>query len=355
MSNRLAMAVVGAGALVLGACVPDVGESDTTVREPRILAVRAQPAEAAPRQSIAMSALYASADGTLAEAPLDWAFCHERKALDELGPISRACLVEKDGGGEALAPLGDGASVDAALPGDACRLFGPDRPPPKDDEPAGRPVDPDPTGGFYQPVRLFDAEQGSFTTFDARIACGLQGVTQQQFAEFNRRYRKNANPALAALERVDGKRAEEIAVDGEGDAPEVKAGAELVLRASWDRCTRGNECGDGVCGDGESVMDCADDCAELRGCGGAEHYLYYDRDRGEFVMRRETMRVSWFASAGTFDDAHTGRTEAESAANETTSQNTWTAPAKKGEVVLWVVLRDDRGGVAWQSYRVRVR
>ena len=30
------------------------------------------------------------------------------------------------------------------------------------------------------------------------------------------------------------------------------------------------------------------------------------------------------------------------------------APDTSGDVALWVVLRDDRGGTAWQRHRVRV-
>ena len=63
-------------------------------------------------------------------------------------------------------------------------------------------------------------------------------------------------------------------------------------------------------------------------------------------------RVSWFASSGTFTDAHTGREEA--GPDDPSSDNTWLAPATPGAVFLWIVLRDDRGGVAWKGYRVDV-
>jgi hypothetical protein len=32
----------------------------------------------------------------------------------------------------------------------------------------------------------------------------------------------------------------------------------------------------------------------------------------------------------------------------------WIAPAEPGRVTLWVVLRDDRGGVAWRTPFVEV-
>lgn len=63
------------------------------------------------------------------------------------------------------------------------------------------------------------------------------------------------------------------------------------------------------------------------------------------------MRVSWFATGGTFDADKTGRAEDDPA---TTSDNLWTAPSP-GVVHLWIVLRDSRGGVDWASYDLVVR
>ena len=65
------------------------------------------------------------------------------------------------------------------------------------------------------------------------------------------------------------------------------------------------------------------------------------------------MRVSWFATRGSFDTDHTGRVESEFA--QTSSDNTWVAPAESGPVFMWVVLRDDRGGADWQTFRVDVQ
>jgi hypothetical protein len=64
------------------------------------------------------------------------------------------------------------------------------------------------------------------------------------------------------------------------------------------------------------------------------------------------MDIAWYATAGSFDDDRTGR-----ASNETTnsSPNTWHAPAQPGRAHLWVVLRDDRGGVGWSDYTIDVQ
>jgi hypothetical protein len=84
----------------------------------------------------------------------------------------------------------------------------------------------------------------------------------------------------------------------------------------------------------------------------AETYVYFDRTSQVLTTKREWMRVSWFASAGTFEVDHNGRDEGDAA---TTLANGWTAPAGAGVVHFWVVLRDARGGVAWTTRDVRVQ
>jgi hypothetical protein len=36
------------------------------------------------------------------------------------------------------------------------------------------------------------------------------------------------------------------------------------------------------------------------------------------------------------------------------SDNAFTAPTRAGDVRVWIVLRDERGGVAWRALRLRV-
>ena len=59
------------------------------------------------------------------------------------------------------------------------------------------------------------------------------------------------------------------------------------------------------------------------------------------------MRVSWYATAGSFEHDVTGRSESES---ETSTSNTWTPPDGPGPVHLWVVLHDSRGGTDFAGY-----
>jgi hypothetical protein len=84
----------------------------------------------------------------------------------------------------------------------------------------------------------------------------------------------------------------------------------------------------------------------------AEPYVALDPREQVVAERRESMRVSWFATAGTFEHDRTGR-----AADELVSftGNGWTAPDEPGAVGAWVVLRDARGGVAFAAMALTVR
>jgi hypothetical protein len=83
-----------------------------------------------------------------------------------------------------------------------------------------------------------------------------------------------------------------------------------------------------------------------------ESFPVYDIASQKLVTHREALRVAWFATAGSFEHEVTGRTEEE---QESTTDDTWTAPAAAGVVHLWTVLRDSRGGSDWASYDVTVQ
>ncbi len=331
--------IVGCAPL-LTACLPEVEADLSRVDEPRILAVRAEPAEVAPGEAATFTALYADASGELAAAPIDWAFCTARRPLAELGPVNRACLAEK---GEVLVPLGEGPSVSGAPPIDACRRFGPEPPVAEPGQPGGRVVDPDPTGGYYQPLRILPPDEAAgLSLLQLRLRCGLAGATQQQAAEHRRRYKANVAPEVAAL-TADGAAIE--------DALGVAPGAAVKLRVGWASCPAQAKCGDGVCSLDEDAEQCAVDCTDSPGCSGAETYLRLDPVALALTTSREAIGVAWFATGGSFEQARTGRGSEEL---ERTSDNVWTAPDEAGEYALWVVLRDDRGGAGWRSVNVQV-
>ncbi len=343
---------LGAAALALAACRPEFDRGPSLVEGPRVLALRSTPAEARPGEPVTYEALLVDPGGTRGDVRAEWAFCNERKPLAELGPVSPACLAAA---GPALAPFGAGPGATGPLPAEGCRLFGPDPPAAKPGEPAGRPVDPDPSGGYYQPLRLLYGVDGGerYALGGTRLRCGLAGANQETAAAFTRRYRPNENPALASLRALaPGLEPAALAPQGEGPPARLAPGARVRLVASWPACPASDACGDGVCGPDEDAAACPADCTRPVGCGGAERYLAFDPATRALTERREALRVSWFSPAGRFDDDATG--EGGEGAGPDESSNGWLLPDTPGPLPLWVVVRDERGGVAFATYRIEI-
>jgi hypothetical protein len=334
--------------LVLG-CKPEFDDRASQIGEVRILAVRSVPAESVPGKDVSYTALVVDQNGSLRDAPVDWAYCTEPKPLDELNDVSVRCF---RGAADWIVPLGTGLSATGTLPSNACRQFGSDVPEPKPGEPPGRPTDPDSTGGYYQPLRLLLA-QGSGYVFGlgtTRLQCGLPGATREVLEDFTNRYRRNENPVLSAVESI-GAASTPLTKDDATTLLVVRPGDSIRLRASWPTCPSTPTCGDKICSEGEDAKSCPDDCTTPVGCTGAEYFVSYDVASRALLARHESMRVSWFSGAGSFAEDRTGRAEDDLS---TSSENTWTAPNAVGRVPIWVVLRDGRGGVSWDSYAVDV-
>lgn len=344
ISSLIALALVGAG------CTPGFDERPSQVAGLRVLAVRAEPAEAAPGQKITYTALLVDGAGERGDAPIDWAYCSEPRPQAELDDVATACFVLQS---EALTPLGTGLHVAGALPANACRQFGPDVPDAMPGEPPGRPADPDPSGGYYQPVRLILPNGGEYllAAGEARITCGLPGATSEIFQDFRKGYHSNQNPEIAAMTVVATPEVPLLPDDGVTASFIVAPGRELRLRAAWPACPAAATCGDGVCSPGEDLATCPADCKTPKGCGGSERYVSFDPGTRTIVQRSEAMVVSFFATGGTFASDRTGQPEG---ASTPSTENVWTAPSGAGEVVIWAVIRDDRGGVGWKRYRVKV-
>jgi hypothetical protein len=338
------------GALGLFACRPELAGRPSLITDDRVLAISSEPAEAKPETVVTYQALYVGPDKDPDPSGLDWAYCTQNKPLAVTGPIAPACLAPA---GNLLVSLGDGASASGKLDKDVCRVFGPVPPDTKPGEPPVRPVDPDTTGGYYQPVRLLvpTAGEPDYVAGVTRISCGISGATQEQAADYNRRYLPNRNPALDGLTLVhaDGSTSP---MSSTADPTRVGAGEAVTLAAAWLVCPAEPSCGDGICSGSEDATMCAADCSSNpRGCG-SESYVEFDPASRTVVDRREGIRVSWFVTAGELAHDRTGRTEAE--ANLRQTDNVWTAPREPGPVRLWLVVRDDRRGVGWSSYRIDV-
>jgi hypothetical protein len=316
-------------------CVPDFVDDTSLVGEARVVAVQSQPAEAAEGEAVTLRALVVAADRS-AEPELAWSLCLARKPLSELGPVSPECLISPQAEPEVRASLGRGAEAEALLPEDACQRFGPQRPDPKPGEPAGRPVDPDPTGGFYQPVVAWLADTAALGA--ARLTCQIRDTT------FTRRYKRNRNPELTAFDVL---RADGSVLESSADEPiTLRRGEAVNLRVRWPVCPASDSCGDEICGIDEDAVTCAEDCSEPRGCAGAERYALFDPLALTTSAAVESLVVAWFATAGRFDAPRTDRVAAAGSDGEPGTLNRYVAPSS-GAVTLWAVVRDDRGGVSW--------
>ena len=332
------------------ACIPTITDDLSLISSPRLLAIAAQPAEAAPSDGVALSALVAAPAGAR-RASIEWELCTSRKPLTELGAVNPACLSptrDMDASVERL--LGQGDEIASDVPRDACSSFGPNPPPPQaGEQTGGRPVDPDPTGGYYQPVVAFLGRSPTLGT--VRLSCGVPGLSPDERVEFGQRYRINENPRIDALHLGDGTVVPSDAADAGFTA---RRKANVSLETQWAACPRHSVCGDGICGEEEDATSCAGDCpaGASKGCTGAETYAWFDPGAEGIEDRREGILVTWYSTAGAFSERRVGVAETDPDAAHT--KTTWTAPATPGEETLWAVIRDDRGGVSWQSYRVRV-
>jgi len=282
-----------------------------------------------------------------------------------------------------LTPFGTGLVARSAPPDDGCRVFGPF-------PPTGRPADPDTTGGYYQPVRVLvpTSTGDDFSVGITRLNCGIAGAAQDQAIEYNKRHLPNENPAIASLtlSHANGRKETVPAEPGGSPVPDTIADAGSTESAgagdAGDAGDAGSDSGDAgsdsggapsadagppparvTVAPGESVVfnaswascpaPCAgSNCLPPTPCTGSERYVSLDLKTHQIVDRRESIRISWFANDGAFDHDRTGRSE--QAANPPNTDNAWIAPNTATDVRVWVVIRDDRGGVGWSSYVIHV-
>ncbi len=344
-----AVSVLAVAVASLTGCPPNLNDTTSIVSTGAVLAVQASPAEAPPTTPVKYTALVTpTADGGVPR--LVWDYCNARNPLSNLGPINPSCV---DPGSAGLVSLGVGLHASGAIPGGACGNFGPNAPPPVDGGAEGgavaQPVDPDATGGYYQPVVSFvNGSAREATLYQMRIACGFAGASEAPQGTLTARYHLNTNPEVLSLTAAGVA----LASADAGAANRAAVGSTLALTAAWPACPLVDRCGDGVCGADESATSCAVDCTNPKGCAGAERYVNLDIASQTVVDQREGIDVSWYATAGSFAQDRTGNARTDDA---TTSSNSWTAPQAPGIVTLWVVLHDDRGGIGWAAYTLDVR
>lgn len=319
---------------LLGACKPDLGNPPSLVDRPRILAVRGTPAEASQGQDVTYDVLAVNPQGRIVNPATKWATCHEPKPPAQINAVSTVCLTIAD-------EAGPSPTFKAAMPDNACKVFGPQPPEVEAGKPPLRPRDPDVTGGFYQPVRAFlETPDGDYTAFALeRLRCPLANAPQDVTAMFNMLNKTpNTNPTIASVTLDPDGDPVALSLAGPGGTPSaaptvVFAGGRYTLRVAWPETS-------------------------------PEPFPVWNILKQALEMHRESLSVSWFTTAGEFVNDSTGRGELETescAGNPDllptclTTINDWTAPATPGVVSLWAVLRDNRGGVDFAEVRLEVQ
>jgi hypothetical protein len=272
---------------LLAGCSDALDQRLAIVDAPRVLAITSEPPEVTPGADVALAALIASPSGTLAVVPA-WSLCTAPKPPTEDNAVADGCLAD-----QVVA-----VSSTATIPDDACRSYGPDVA-----STGFRPRDPDPTGGYYQPIRAAVPASGFAFGF-TRITCNLANAPGDVAQQYKMTYVANANPMLNAP-----------------DVPaNVAANTDVTLAISWP-------------------------------ADAVESYVYFDPQSETLVTRREAMRVSWFATGGSLAVDASAVDETDTATSVST---TWRTPVA-GLAHLWFVLRDSRGGIATTSIDVDVR
>jgi hypothetical protein len=249
----------------------------------RLLGVQAEPPELSPGETTTLTATWANPGG--ATPTIAWDACLLAPPPATGQALNQDC-VELDGG-PALVPFGTGESVMATMPAVDPTMLGL----------------PDQTNGFYVQVRLrLEADGHSLTAFyGLRLFLGALAPNPP-----------NANPVLTGIFQVPSADAGADAQTALDDATplEVHAGEELALRA-------------------------------LVTPESQEPYLVFDGDPRTTPprMATETVRISWFTTAGEFSNDVTGV-----AKPDTTLKLEKHLPASGTPIDLWVIARDERGG-----------
>jgi hypothetical protein len=298
-------------------CKPDLGAPESLVTGPRIIGVRGLPPEAAPGAMVAYDMFAVDVTGTVAAPDVGWAQCLTPAPPALANDVSDQCLTVKD---DSPSPA---PTFSAALPSNACSLFGPQTPPVMKGQPPVRPADPDTTGGYYQPVRAVWQSTGLIAFALERITCRLANAPATAANDYASMYTANKNPVLADL--VVGSTAGATVVYTAGQSGGAQPGAVTA---------------------GEKVVlqgDFSDDSAET--------FLVWDLVAQQLVQQRESLRVSWYATGGAFEHDVTGRGSDDPT---TYTQNNWVAPTTSGRVHLWAVLRDSRGGIDFAAAEIDV-
>lgn len=294
----LALCVLG-----VGAC----GDSFSPVywlREPRLIAVTADPPELPRLAKATLTAVVADPSGSGA-ATFRWWRCDRAAIAGVDGDVSPDCMRD-DPNVDYLVSLGSGASVEVVMP---------------DVEPATLGV-PDYTLGVYVPIRV-----------DMQVGERIEKIVYRLRQQVPTSTPANTNPAFVGLFQSRAEAGKDAGTDDVAALPSeeplttIGLDDELRLRARF--------------ADGSSE--------ELRVVAVA------DDGTPSQEISKESLRVSWFTTYGELSSAATGDdTDTTLSFRDETRRPPAPVPEAGAIVDLWAVGRDERGGTTVSRGRVRV-
>lgn len=278
--------------LIALGCNPRLERPSSRIAEPRVLAVVLEPPEASAGQVVVARVLAVDQTGRLSSDTAAWSVCSARPDIADYNSVAESCARAS---GDQLEVIGSGASVDVRMPSTACALFGSEPPPAQGGTAPLRPVDPDETGGYFLPIRVDVA--GVLAFGGARLSCALPLAPSEIARAYRDGYVANKNPRLLPLE-----------------VPKVvRRGERVVVKARYED-------------------------------GSREPYLYYDVRTTRLAQRVESLEARFFSTFGTFS--------AETAPGDDVLTSDLVVTDHLGKTVVWVVVRDERGGAAFVEAEV---
>ncbi len=306
--HAVALASLAASA----SCAPDLNVRASRVVQTRVVAVRATPAEARPGDTVSWEAIVVSPLPTPAPTTA-WAMClRPRSAADSI-TVTGACLQAPDTNPAAVVvalPTTAPFQAQATIPSDACSKIGPDVPRTSATGEQQRPPDADITGGYQLPIRVALTDQtGTDISFDRqRVRCNLASAPAAAARDYDARYKTNENPAIIGLKLGD------TVTTPEGATFVAQGAAQVTMVVGWDPSSQ-------------------------------ETYVLFDPVQRAVVERRENLEIAWYTNGGEFEHDRTTPDD-----GQPLSTNVLKLDAgRTGPVTVWVVLRDDRGGVGTAS------
>ncbi len=244
----------------------------------RLIAVTADPPDIPPGATSTLTATWANPGG--AAPAFAWAACLDPPSPTS-GDINPACAAS-DMGASFIPLAGSAPTVTVTMPTLTMTELGL----------------PDPSGGFYLPVRAIMTAGNQELTAFYRLRYFFGTLSPNP---------PNQNPTLMdvyTIPEADAGAAEQTTL-GPDDAPDVHAGDKLHLRAVL---TPGSQ------------------------------EMYIDPLQGTTPIT-EIVTISWYTTAGTFNHDVTGQAEP-----DTTLTFDKHLPSSGSAVQLWIVAQDERGG-----------